>query len=273
MNERQFRDRLIGALGDPPEAGAAVRRLEANLYRAADGRAHRSPERGHPRGTAVLAGALALLVVAGLLAVQAAQHYRLVTTPATSPAIVPSTAATPAQTCLSTAPAQMIVIDLSAQTLVAYDRGCPFLTTPVTTGRAGLATSRGSFRVYVKYPAHQLVSPWPKGDPNWYPTTTVHYFLGLNPADGFAIHSAEWEPPAEFGQGSENGSYPSHGDVNVPTGAAERLYNWVHIGTEVVVDQPFRSDHVPLGYQLASLKAIVREGADVNLGLAVQQHL
>lgn len=273
MNERQFRDRLTGALGEPPEAGAAVRRLEANLYRAADGRAHRSPERGHPRGTAVLAGALALLVVAGLLAVQAAQHYRSMTTPATSPSTVPSTAATPAQTCLSNAPAQMIVIDLSAQKLVAYDRGCAFLTTPVTTGRAGLATSTGSFRVYVKYPAHQLVSPWPKGDPNWYPTTTVHYFLGLNPADGFAIHSAEWEPPAEFGPGSENGSYASHGDVNVPTGAAERLYNWVHVGAEVVVDQPFRSDHVPLGYQLASLETIVRECADVNLGFAVQQQL
>lgn len=124
----------------------------------------------------------------------------------------------------SNAPAQVILIDLSAQKLVAYDRGCAFLTTPVTTGRAGLATSTGSFRVYVKYPAHQLVSPWPKGDPNWYPTTTVHYFLGLNPADGFAIRSAEWEPPAEFGPGSENGSYASHGDVNVPTGAAERLY-------------------------------------------------
>lgn len=83
------------------------------------------------------------------------RHYRSVTTPATSPPTVPSTAATPAQTCLSNAPAQMIVIDLSAQKLVAYDRGCAFLTTPVTTGRAGLATSTGSFRVYVKHPAHQ----------------------------------------------------------------------------------------------------------------------
>src|SRR5262249_57981525 len=119
-----------------------------------------------------------------------------------------SAAATPAQTCLSNAPAQMIVIDLSAQKLVAYDRGCPFLTTPVTTGRPGLATSTGSFRVSVKYPAHELVSPWPKGDPSSYPTTTVHYFLGLNPAAGFAFHSAEWEPPAEFGAGSGDGALP-----------------------------------------------------------------
>lgn len=118
------------------------------------------------------------------------------TTPATSPAIVPSTAATPAQTCLSNAPAQMIVIDLSAQKLVAYDRGCPFLTTPVTTGRAGLATSTGSFRVYLKYPAHQLVSPWPKGDPQGHPTTTVHYFLDsiLRTASQFTVLSGSHRP-------------------------------------------------------------------------------
>lgn len=136
--------------------------------------------------------------------------------------------------CIDGAPAQLIVIHLATQQLVAYDNGCPFLTTLVTTGRPALPTDRGTFHIFAKYPSYHMISPWPRGDPFWYPDTWVYNameFVG----DGTFIHNASWQPADTYGPGSQNGPYASHGCVHVPDGALARLYAWAPIGTTVTV--------------------------------------
>lgn len=136
--------------------------------------------------------------------------------------------------CIDGAAAQLIVIHLATQQLVAYNNGCPWLQTAVTTGRSALPTDRGTFHIFYKAPVYKMVSPWKKPSPFWYPDTYVYNameFVG----DGTFIHSAEWQPASSYGAGSQNGPFASHGCVHVPSGTLQRLYNWAAIGTTVVV--------------------------------------
>jgi lipoprotein-anchoring transpeptidase ErfK/SrfK len=145
-----------------------------------------------------------------------------------------SSSATPTAACISGAPAQLIMIHLATQQLVAYDNGCPWLQAPITTGRAALPTDRGTFHIFLKAPQWKMVSMWPKGSPYWYPDTWVYNameFVG----DGTFIHNANWQPVNSYGPGSQNGPYASHGCIHVQDGPLQRLYNWAAIGTTVVV--------------------------------------
>jgi lipoprotein-anchoring transpeptidase ErfK/SrfK len=225
VNEQQLRERLAAAIGEPPGAADAVRRLEAHLDQAAQLRR----ERAQPRGMALVAAALGLLLVGGLLATQAARARR----PAPAPAGTPAAAQTP-PACIAGAPDQLIVIDLTRQQLVAYDHGCQLLTTPVTTGKPATPTSTGTFRVLFKSSSQLLHSSWPVSSPHWYPDTVVHDYLAYT-SSGEALHSAEWEPGSFYGPGSENGQYGSSGTVHVPLTALDRVYGWAQVGATVVV--------------------------------------
>jgi lipoprotein-anchoring transpeptidase ErfK/SrfK len=137
--------------------------------------------------------------------------------------------------CIEGAAAQLIVIHTATQKLVAYDKGCPFLTTLVTTGRPAVRTDVGTFTIHRKEASHLMHSPWPPGDPLWYPDTVVHDAMLFVPADGSYIHSAEWEPASAYGPGSQNGAYASHGCVHVQNGPLGTLYNWAQVGATVIV--------------------------------------
>lgn len=137
--------------------------------------------------------------------------------------------------CQPGAPAQLILIHLVTQQLVAYQDGCPFLRTPVTTGRPELPTGRGTFHIFYKATAYLMVSPWPPGSPFYYPPTWVGdamEFIG----NGTFLHSADWEPDSAYGPGSEDGAYASHGCVHVLADPLQQLYGWAAIGTAVVVE-------------------------------------
>ena len=136
--------------------------------------------------------------------------------------------------CQKDAPDQLIVIHLATQQLVAYDKGCPFLRTPVTTGRPALPTGRGTFQIFYKAPAYHMVSPWPQGNPFYYPPTWVTdamEFIG----NGTFMHSASWQPDSTYGPGSQYGPYASHGCIHVLDGPLQQLYDWTQIGATVVV--------------------------------------
>jgi lipoprotein-anchoring transpeptidase ErfK/SrfK len=137
--------------------------------------------------------------------------------------------------CIPGAPAQLIVIHLAVQQLVAYNNGCPFLHTPITSGRPAVRTDTGTFHIAAKFPSYKMISPWPAGNPLWYPTTVVYNAMEFNPSDGSFIHSADWQPPSTFGAGSENGPYASHGCVHVQDAPLAQLYNWASVGTTVMI--------------------------------------
>jgi lipoprotein-anchoring transpeptidase ErfK/SrfK len=147
---------------------------------------------------------------------------------------LPVQTVTTAIPCIPGAPQDLIVIHLATQQLVAYNSGCPWLRTPVTTGRPALPTDRGTFQIFGKYPAFHMVSQWPKTSPFYYPPTWVYNAMEFV-SDGTFIHNANWEPPSAYGPGSQYGPYSSHGCVHVMDGPLQQLYSWAPIGTTVQV--------------------------------------
>jgi lipoprotein-anchoring transpeptidase ErfK/SrfK len=131
---------------------------------------------------------------------------------------------------------KVITLSLSLQEAVFYDNGCVVGASPITTGRPGLNTPTGNFAVFYKTSPFTMVSPWPLGSPDWYPTSVVQWVLEF--ADGYFLHDAYWENQNAFGPGSENDvaqDYASHGCVHFPTAIMPWLYNWTPIGTQVII--------------------------------------
>ena len=131
-------------------------------------------------------------------------------------------------------PGQVIVIHLAAQTLTAYDNGTQVLETLVTTGRKGLRTPLGIDTITWEASPYLFISPWPEGNPYYYPPSEVNWVLHFH-SGGYFIHNAPWEPNSVYGPGSENGPDASHGCVQVPYNAMQFLWNWTKIGATVVV--------------------------------------
>jgi lipoprotein-anchoring transpeptidase ErfK/SrfK len=128
-----------------------------------------------------------------------------------------------------------VVVRLGSQTLTAYLDGKPVLRTPVTTGRPALPTPIGSYSVQSRHSPYTFTSPWPKGNPYWYPPTPATWAMYFY--DNDFLHDDPGEPASAFGSGSENGPYASHGCVHVPHDAMAFLYQWLPIGATVIVAQ------------------------------------
>jgi lipoprotein-anchoring transpeptidase ErfK/SrfK len=137
-----------------------------------------------------------------------------------------------------TLPDKMITISLSEQVLRAYSHGQQVFWTYVTTGRPGLETDKGSFKVYWKVSPWTMHSPWPKGSPYWYPDSKVQMVMWFNGGDG--IHDAYWR--SRYGPGTNGPHYDptgedtgTHGCVNVPYRNMVWLWNWTPTDTPVIV--------------------------------------
>ncbi len=142
------------------------------------------------------------------------------------------------QAMAATLPAKAITISLQEQTLRALDHGQTVFTTYVTTGRPGLETDRGTFKVYWKVTPWVMHSPWPKESPFWYPDTPVRTVMWFNGGEG--IHDASWR--AYYGPGTNFQHYDplgattgTHGCVNVPARLMGWLWDWTPAGTPVIV--------------------------------------
>lgn len=134
---------------------------------------------------------------------------------------------------------QVILVSTSQQWLWAYQDGHLVLATPVTTGRSELPTPKGRFTVMNKQTNITFYSPWPVGSPFYYFPTHINYAMQFK-AGGYYIHDAWWRhvfgPGSQYshsaGDGVETGT---HGCINLPEDTTLALYNWVHVGTPVLV--------------------------------------
>jgi lipoprotein-anchoring transpeptidase ErfK/SrfK len=109
-----------------------------------------------------------------------------------------------------------IDVDLSDQTLIAYQGQTPIRRFLVSTGRQWTPTPTGQFRVYVKFVSDDM-----QGADYYLPDVPyVMYFYR-----GYGIHGTFWH---------ENFGHPmSHGCVNLPPSDAEWLFNWASVGSLV----------------------------------------
>lgn len=123
---------------------------------------------------------------------------------------------------------KLILVDIGAQRLYAYENGISIFDKPVliTTGKRGYDTVVGQFAIYLKTMNFRMRSPFPD---EWYDNYVTFWMPFYQ---GYGLHDASWR--TVYG----TMDYPavgSHGCVNVPYAAVERLYSWAEIGTTVLV--------------------------------------
>lgn len=111
-----------------------------------------------------------------------------------------------------------IDVNLSSQSLVAYEGNTPVYWVTVSTGLPGTPTVTGQYHIYVKYVSQLMYGPG-----YYLPDVPYVMYFYL----GYGIHGTYWH---------NNFGHPmSHGCVNTPTSDAKWLYEWAPIGTLVNV--------------------------------------
>lgn len=118
--------------------------------------------------------------------------------------------------------ARWIDVNLSTQTLTAYEGDVPVMTTAVSTGTYLYPTVTGQFSIYLRHQSQDM-NGYLLGYDYYLPGVPyVQYFYR-----GFALHGTYWH--------NNFGTPMSHGCVNLPTDKAQWLYNWATYGTLVNV--------------------------------------
>ncbi len=113
-----------------------------------------------------------------------------------------------------------VEVDLSDQTVTAWDGDQVFMHTLVSTGKASTPTVTGRFKVRVKLPETRMTGPdYDTPDVPW----TMYYYRG------YALHGAYWH--------NNFGTPVSHGCVNLPVDKAQALFEWADVGMEVIVHE------------------------------------
>ncbi|MBD3789869.1 MAG: L,D-transpeptidase family protein [Campylobacterales bacterium] len=112
-----------------------------------------------------------------------------------------------------------IIIDLSSQHAYALEDGNIVFDGRISSGKKGLETPNGSFRILEKQRDY-VSNLWPK--PNG--GAKMPYMMRLS-NDGIAMHLGyvpHWPD--------------SHGCIRLQNGFAQKMYTWAQIGTPVVID-------------------------------------
>ncbi len=128
--------------------------------------------------------------------------------------------------------ALFIVVRLGEQSLTLYKDGGVVLRTPVTTGRPALPTPVGSYDIGWRRSPYTFISPWPQGNPYYYPPAHVRWAMYF--FDNDFLHDS-YEPAGAYGKGSNLGPYASHGCVHVPGDVMQVLYTTVPDHTPLIV--------------------------------------
>ncbi len=118
-----------------------------------------------------------------------------------------------------------IDIDLSKQSLTAYEGDLPVFSALVSTGIARYPTPTGTFRIMRKLPSDDMTGGL-AGTDDYYYLPAVPWVMYFR-SGGYAIHGTYWH--------NNFGRPMSHGCVNMRIPDAQWLYSWAPLGTVVVV--------------------------------------
>ena len=153
-------------------------------------------------------------------------------TPTPTPTSTPSPTPSPVPTYVSEggtlfkpqvgANEKWIDVDLTAQTLRAFEGDTLVYETLISSGRAPYYTVTGQFRIYLRYESQTMDGRYLGFDYVTPGVPHVQYFY-----KDFALHGAFWH--------NNFGNPESHGCVNLSLPDAEWLYQWAEYGTLVNV--------------------------------------
>jgi lipoprotein-anchoring transpeptidase ErfK/SrfK len=121
-----------------------------------------------------------------------------------------------------------IIVDISEQTLYAYDGNILFMQESISTGLEFTPTPIGTFIIFKKTPSRYMQGPIPEVSDQYYDLPGVPWDLYFTHG-GAVIHGAYWHD--SFGE------QWSHGCVNLPLQSAKKLYIWADVGTPVTVQK------------------------------------
>ncbi len=144
--------------------------------------------------------------------------------PAVPTLLPPNPAPQPTKAPVANAPVggKWIDVNISKQTITAYDGQTPLKTALVSTGVAAHPTVVGRFAIYSKYAAYTMSGGTPGVDYYYLPNVPWTMFF----YSGYAIHGTYWH---------HNFGHPmSHGCVNLQTSDAKWFYDWAPVGTPVI---------------------------------------
>jgi LysM repeat protein len=122
------------------------------------------------------------------------------------------------ETLYSIARRRWIDVDLSSQTVRAYQGNVAVRSMVVSTGISRYPTPPGRFRIYAKYPSVNMSGP------GYYLPGVPHTMFFYK---GYALHGTYWH--------SNFGRPMSHGCINLTRADAAWLYSWAAVGTQVVI--------------------------------------
>ncbi|MCB0191016.1 MAG: L,D-transpeptidase family protein [Anaerolineae bacterium] len=114
-----------------------------------------------------------------------------------------------------------IDVNLTTQRLTAFEGKQPVFHAIVSTGMWQYPTIVGTFSIYVKYEQADMTGGY---GADAYDLDDVPYVMYFH--EGYGLHGTYWH--------NNFGTPMSHGCVNLPTPAAEWLFNWANVGTKVV---------------------------------------
>jgi lipoprotein-anchoring transpeptidase ErfK/SrfK len=115
-----------------------------------------------------------------------------------------------------------IDVNLTSQTLVAFEGNAPVYQSLVSSGTANHPTVTGQFRIWLRFSTQDMNGRRLGFDYFLKDVPYVQYFY-----QDYALHGTYWH--------SNFGTPMSHGCVNLPTPSAEWLFNWANNGTLVNV--------------------------------------
>jgi len=121
-----------------------------------------------------------------------------------------------------------IYIDLSTQTLSAYQGDSLFMEALVSTGKWG-RTPAGEFTIWSKFRATRMSGG---SGSSYYNLPNVPYTMffsgsGVAAGRGYALHGAYWH--------NNFGHTMSHGCVNMRTVDAQKLFQWADINERITI--------------------------------------
>jgi len=109
-----------------------------------------------------------------------------------------------------------VVINLTQQTVVAYEGDKPVFATLTSTGKGTTPTITGTYRVYRKVISHTMSGGTSDADKDPYTLDEVPWSMYFT--QGYALHGAYWH--------DQFGAVRSHGCVNLSPADAKFLFSW-----------------------------------------------
>ena len=119
-------------------------------------------------------------------------------------------------------------VNLSTQTITAFQAGKAMYTAGVSTGKPGYATPTGTFYIISRFRIQDMSSARGAAQPYFQPN--VEYIQYFHFPGGYALHANYWQPASVFGHRTT-----SHGCVGMLKKDAIYFWDFANIGTPVYI--------------------------------------